>query len=253
LKKFLKKIYIFLCNIGLSPLKLINLVYIFNYFFSLVEFLLKGGKIKKIFIILGDHKEKSGVIDRHYFLQDINIANKIFVNKPIKHVDIGSRLDGFISHLASFRKVEVFDIRKNILNHPNIVFNQLDITKQLNDNMYNYSDSVSCLHSIEHFGLGRYGDKIDPLGHIKGFKNLLNLIKKDGLLYISFPIAYKSSIEFNAHRIFEVKEIFNWSKNFELVNFDYIDDNGKLFLEQNINFHNKNLCYGCGMYVLKKL
>lgn len=253
MKILLKKIYIFLYNIGLSPLKLVNLIYIFNYFFNLIEFLRKGGKIKKIFIILGDHKEKSGIIDKHYFLQDIVIANKVFINKPIKHIDIGSRLDGFVSHLASFRKVEVFDIRKNVINHSNILFNQLDITKPLDNSMYNYSDSVSCLHSIEHFGLGRYGDTIDPIGHIKGFENLLNLTKKNGILYISFPIANKSSTEFNAHRIFEVKEIFNWSKNFELVSFDYIDDNGKLFLNQNINFHDKNIFYGCGMYVLKKL
>jgi hypothetical protein len=31
-----------------------------------------------------------------------------------------------------------------------------------------YCDSLSCLHALEHFGLGRYGDPIDPRGHEKG-------------------------------------------------------------------------------------
>ena len=34
------------------------------------------------------------------------------------------------------------------------------------------SDSISCLHAIEHFGLGRYGDPVDVLGHVKALDNI---------------------------------------------------------------------------------
>ena len=40
-----------------------------------------------------------------------------------------------------------------------------------------YCDSVSCLHALEHFGLGRYGDPVDPDGHLKGFRNLRRIVQ----------------------------------------------------------------------------
>ena len=166
-------------------------------------------------------------------------------------MDIGSRIDGFVSHIASFRKLEVFDIRKNKINNKNIEFNNIDI-QNLDKTYYNYSDSVSCLHTIEHMGLGRYGDQIDPYGHKKAFLNLINLTKTNGILYVSFPIAKNSRVEFNAHRVFNPLEIFNWSENFKLINFDYIDDDGLLkeSIDVKGNFFG-DLNYGCGIYTLK--
>ena len=49
-------------------------------------------------------------------------------------------------------------------------------------------DSISCLHALEHFGLGRYNDPLDPNGHLKGFNNMVKMLKRGGKLYISFPI-----------------------------------------------------------------
>ena len=46
-----------------------------------------------------------------YFLQDLFVARNIFANNPCTHIDVGSRVDGFVAHLATFRKVKVFDIR----------------------------------------------------------------------------------------------------------------------------------------------
>jgi hypothetical protein len=65
-------------------------------------------------------------------------------------VDIGSRVDGFIAHVASFRDIEVLDIRKNEEKIENITFIQADVMKP--DEKYkNYCDSISSLHAIEHF------------------------------------------------------------------------------------------------------
>ena len=38
--------------------------------------------------------------------------------------------------------------------------------------LYEVCDSISCLHALEHFGLGRYNDPLDPNGHLKGFNNI---------------------------------------------------------------------------------
>ncbi len=48
---------------------------------------------------------------RHYFHQDLLLANRIFKARPRNHVDVGSRVDGFVAHVASFRPIEVLDLR----------------------------------------------------------------------------------------------------------------------------------------------
>jgi predicted SAM-dependent methyltransferase len=137
------------------------------------------------------------------------VAQFIHNIKPNRHIDIASRIGGFVANVASFRSIEMMDIRD--LNEPKIknmdflkknLMNKSDVSKEV-------TDSISCLHTIEHFGLGRYGDDINPVGHIKGFNNIIRMLKPDGRLYISFPIGKKNEVHFNAHRIFHPKYIFN--------------------------------------------
>jgi len=54
--------------------------------------------IKRIYPCLSDMYSNCGDAPRHYFLQDIAVARRVFENNPIRHVDVGSRLDGFIAH-----------------------------------------------------------------------------------------------------------------------------------------------------------
>lgn len=44
---------------------------------------------------------------------------------------------------------------------PSAKFKQADLVRPV-EGMAGYCDSLSCLHALEHFGLGRYGDPIDP-------------------------------------------------------------------------------------------
>jgi len=183
------------------------------------------------------------------------VAQFIYNNKPNRHIDIASRIDGFVAHVASFRSIEMMDIRdmdepkiKNIEFLKKDLMNKSDVDKEI-------TDSISCLHAIEHFGLGRYGDTIDPAGHVKGFNNIIRMLKPDGRLYISFPIGKKNEIHFNAHRVFHPKDIFNWCEKKNtlfLERFDYVDDFGNL--NQNISLDKTNLdvTYGCGIYTFKK-
>lgn len=39
------------------------------------------------------------------------MARWIYEAAPIKHVDVGSRVNGFVAHVASFREIEVIDVR----------------------------------------------------------------------------------------------------------------------------------------------
>jgi hypothetical protein len=139
--------------------------------------------------------------------------------------------------------------------HKNIIFEQVDLLN-LPKHCSEVADSISCLHVIEHIGLGRYGDSLDPNGHIAAFKSLIKLLKKDGMLYVSFPIANSNKIYFNAHRVFESRELFNWidpDSDIRLERFDYVDDEGNLQLNASLDFNGKKLSYGCGIYSLRKI
>jgi hypothetical protein len=258
MKKILKKIFIkfnSLINLfGLDLYKIINLFFIPRYVRDLINFKKMNGKINSIFPVLGEHTQESSNLNSHYFQQDLIVAQYIFNDKPILHVDIGSRIDGFVSHVASFRKIEVFDIRNNKIKINNILFNKLDLQNEFDTKFLNYTDSLSCLHTIEHIGLGRYGDRIDPHGYLIAYNNLIKILAPGGKLYISFPISEKMNVYFNAHRTFSPKEILTWSNEVELLNFDYIDEKGSLHLKIDLNNEKfSNLEYGCGIYTFKKL
>ena len=253
---YLKKIFIKLNNFflffGVNFTKLFNLRYLPEYLIDIYTFISLGGRINKIRPELGQKKKFSGNLG-HYFYQDILVANYIYNNNPDKHVDVGSRIDGFVANVSSFRKIEVIDIRNNDLKFKNIHFVKSDIT-ELNPMFHNYTDSLSCLHSIEHFGLGRYGDKIDPNGHKKGFLNLVKMLTKNGILYVSFPLSSNNVNEFNAQRLFKIDEVLNWSTDIKLLRFDYIDSKCNLYLNKDINKIKKSKIINvCGIYSFKKL
>ena len=218
------------------------------------EWLSSGGEITKNHIILKDYEDNAGVVKGHYFHQDLLVARFIFENNPIRHVDVGSRIDGFIAHVASFREVEVIDIRPiEESEHKNIQFKQLDFTKKQNAKL---TDSLSCLHAIEHFGLGRYSDPIDINGHVKGIENMVELIQKEGVFYISFPIGLSDEVHFNAHRVLHPRTIFNIpgiQRKMELIRFDFVDDIGKLHLDKDIDDAVGKFKYGCGIYTFRKI
>jgi SAM-dependent methyltransferase len=211
----------------------------------------------KFYPCMEDKDQKSGTASGHYFHQDLLVANKIFINKPGKHVDIGSRIDGFVAHVASFREIEVFDIRELTGVITNINFRRLDIT-DTDFVLSDYCDSISCLHTLEHFGLGRYGDKVDYNGHLLGWENIYKMLKKEGKFYFSVPIG-KQRIEFNAHRVFSLEYIMNnmIGSRYKIDSFSYVNDKGDLFrdaaLDEESVKNSFSLNYGCGIFELSKI
>jgi len=144
-----------------------------------------------------------------YFFQDLLAARWVLASMPERHVDVGSRIDGFIAHLAVHRPVEVIDIRPLPLPVPNVTFHQLNLMDDLPDAWIGCTDSLSCLHTIEHFGLGRYGDPIDPQGHLKGLAQLKRMVRPGGHLLLSTPVG-RERVEFNAHRVLSPATIMSW-------------------------------------------
>jgi hypothetical protein len=204
---------------------------------------------------LSDRYDQSGSARGHYFYQDLTVARKIFERQPARHVDVGSRVDGFVAHVAAFRTVEVFDIRPLTLSIPTIVFRRADLT-DIPDAYRQYCDSLSCLHAIEHFGLGRYGDRIDLFGHVKGFKCLSEVLKPGGVLYFSVPIG-PQRVDFNACRVFGIQTILDLAQDgFELTTFSFVDDEGAFHEDVRLTAEmiksNGGCDYGCGIFEFRK-
>jgi hypothetical protein len=218
------------------------------------EFQKAGGVVSALMPIYKDYRKQAGTATGHYFHQDLLVAGYVHQASPKRHIDIGSSIEGFVAHVASFRPIEVCDVRALAdTGHPNISFKQMDLMDSAKVEA-NACDSLSCLHAIEHFGLGRYGDPINPNGHIDGFKNLLKMLAADGTLYISFPIGNVDKVVFNAHRVFAPKSILGWQSEvaIEVVKFSYVDDAGNLHREVGMDAVPLSLQYGCGIYSIVK-
>lgn len=161
-----------------------------------------------------------------------------------------------MAHVAVFRPIEVFDIRPLTLLSPNIIFRQCDFMNPPGE-FRNYSDSLSCLHALEHFGLGRYGDPIDINGHKKGFAAFALVLRPGGILYLSVPIGTIERIEFNAHRVFSIKTLMDLAKDgFDVLSFSYVDDRGDLHENVSLDEYtiekSFGLDYGLGIFEFRK-
>ena len=240
-----------IAQFGLFPVRIKRIMLIKRYLDERYLFQKMGGLVSLTAPITNEYIELAGTARGHYFHQDLLVAQFIYKANPRRHIDVGSRIDGFVAHVASFRKIEVYDIRAlNNCGYSNIEFKQADLMLRSNSNV---TDSLSCLHTIEHFGLGRYGDPINPNGHIEGLLSLIDMLEPDGILYISFPIGKINEVQFNAQRVFHPKDIFSWAPDrLKLIRFDYVDDNGEI--QKNFDLFNSELVvtYGCGIYTFRK-
>jgi hypothetical protein len=209
----------------------------------------------KFYPCLEDRYAVSGTAQGHYFHQDLLVARRIHLTKPGVHVDVGSRVDGFVAHVAAFRPIVVVDVRPLPNKIVNVTFMRADLMRPPPELM-NYCDSLSCLHALEHFGLGRYGDPIDCDGHIRGLESFHRILKTSGKLYLSVPIG-PQRVEFNAQRVFSVPYLLElFGDRFQIEQFSYVDDAGNLHENVAVNAQDaeKNFgCnYGCGIFELTK-
>jgi hypothetical protein len=203
--------------------------------------------------IISDKYASAGTID-NYFWQDLWAARLIIRSGIKSHFDIASRLDGFIAHLlAAEIDVTMIDIREfpEEVAHLHTIIDDATSLKQVPDGSI---ESMSALCSLEHFGLGRYGDPVDPEACFTCFKNIQKKLKKGGRLYISVPIG-KERVEFNAHRIFYASTIVKCFDALHLEEFSCasqgkIEYNADIYKYDN-DLHNGEYRYGLFYFVKK--
>lgn len=209
-------------------------------------------KDQYLWTILSDKYDYAGTVG-NYFWQDLWAAKLVLKSGVKRHFDIGSRLDGFIAHLLSANiDVTMIDVRefpKKVDNLHTIVDDATTL-HQIEDESI---QSMSALCSLEHFGLGRYGDPIDPEACFKCFENIQRKLKPGGKLYLSVPIG-KERVEFNAHRVFYASTIVECFSQLTLREFSCTSE-GQIEREVDVHKYDNDLHngeYRYGLFCFEK-
>lgn len=201
------------------------------------------------YICLDDKTQETG-FDRHYIYHPAWAAGVLSKTQPHRHTDISSTLN-FCAIVSAFFPVDFYDYRPAPLS-----------LSGLNSRAANllglpFADgsveSLSCMHVIEHIGLGRYGDPIDPNGDIKAVRELCRVLQPGGNLLVVVPVG-DARVQFNAHRVYKHRDFISYFYGLELVEFALIPDGpapyGLLYSPSEDEVNSQK--YGCGCYWFRK-
>jgi len=200
--------------------------------------------------MLDDRRDSAGTAKGHYFLQDLWAAQRVCRFAPAEHIDVGSRVDGFVAHVASFCPVRYVDIRPLTTGVPGLTGLQGSVCQ------LPFADrsvrSLSCLHVIEHIGLGRYGDPLDPDGWLKGLAELQRVLAPGGQLLMGTPCG-RPRVVFHAHRVFDPTQIVTALPALRLQEFSLIRDGVATGWQEQVPLTAaQGLDYGCGLFVFTR-
>ncbi len=218
----------------------------FKAFKSLAEKSLPGSVVdwKDRYPCLED-KTSQHDIDRHYVFHTAWAARVLSQTRPVTHIDISS-LIYFSTLVSAFVKVQFYDYRPVDLKLSNLSTDRVDLLD------LPFSDcslsSISCMHVVEHIGLGRYGDALDPLGDQKAMHELQRVLAPGGNLLFVSPVG-APCIRFNAHRIYSYEQITRAFSELSLHQFALVTDDPRqnLLVDADPELV-KSQSYGCGCF-----
>lgn len=205
-----------------------------------------GMEWSDIYPCLND-KTKQTSFDRHYVYHTAWAVRKVKEINPLFHIDISSSLY-FSSILSAFIPVRFYDYRPADLKLSGLKSKHTDLTR-----LHFKSSSIkslSCMHTVEHIGLGRYGDHLDTEGDLKAIEELKRVVAPKGNLLFVVPIGKEAKIMFNAHRIYTYSMVLKYFHGFVLKEFALIPENnvdGGLIKNPNSRLLKKQK-YACGCF-----
>lgn len=192
---------------------------------------------------------EAGAARGHYFHQDLWAARLVARSGAEQLVDVGSRIDGFVAHVLPFCRVQYVDIRPFKAEVEGLRYVPGSILRMPFEN--DALSLLTCLHVIEHIGLGRYGDDLDVRGPWRAAAELERVLAPGGRLLLGTPVG-RERLMFDAHRVFDPDTVVEMFPGLRLEEFSLIDDAG-LAVVPHASFAAARACeYGCGLFVFTK-
>lgn len=185
--------------------------------------------------------------DQHYTYHPAWAARIVARTKPEYHVDFSSILY-FGTMLSAFVPVRFYDYRPAEIKLSNWEGHFADLCKlDIADNSF---ASVSCMHTVEHIGLGRYGDQLDPQGDIKAVNELQRVTRPGGDILFVTPVG-DQRIEFNGQRVYGYDLVLQMFDKCTLQEFSLIPDKGGIINNADPALIRQN-DFACGCFWFKK-
>jgi SAM-dependent methyltransferase len=181
--------------------------------------------------------------DAHYFYQAVWARERIAKLNAHQHIDIGSEIN-FVASLSSHLPTVFIDFRPlhaKVSHLTSIAGDILCLPFQTAS-----LKSLSCLHVVEHIGLGRYGDPLNPLGTQQACTELARVLAPGGDLFFSTPVGHRRT-SFNGHRTHPPSQIMSYFASLELREFSAVDDHHQM--RTNAPIQDFEIAhYACGLF-----
>jgi SAM-dependent methyltransferase len=185
--------------------------------------------------------------DAHYVYHTAWAARRLLAHPVAEHVDIGSD-HRFTTIASAFQPMRFLDWRPAPIALDNLQCGHGNLLAlDLPDRSLG---SLSCMHVVEHIGLGRYGDPLDFHGADRAMAELQRVLAPGGLLYFVVPVG-QPTIVFHAHRIFRASDIVAAFGELELLEFSLVLDDGR-FVERVTPALADTQRYGCGCFLFRR-
>ena len=169
--------------------------------------------------------------------------------RPPRHVDLSSSLQ-FAAMASAFTPIEHYDFREPRIVLPGLTVGAADLLS------LPFADesisSLSCMHVIEHVGLGRYGDPIDSLGDRRAAAELSRVLRPGGQLLFVAPVG-SPRVNFNAHRVYSYEAALGLFPDLTLRRFSLIPDDFRAGMIEGADAETvERQRWGCGCFVFGK-
>lgn len=212
---------------------------------------LPGPSLARIRPITDEATKETG-FDTHYVYHTGWASQVLALTKPARHVDIGSSLY-FVTNAAAICPITHYDFRPPRLAMPGLAVGAADLLNLTFPD--NSIPSLSCMHVVEHVGLGRYGDTLDPAGDKRACAELSRVLAPGGQLLFVTPVG-QPAIQFNAHRVYSFEGVLALFPGLKLREFALITDKrdveGAIFVPDADPARVAKQRYGCGCFVFEK-
>jgi hypothetical protein len=186
--------------------------------------------------------------DQHYVYHTGWAARILAATRPSKHVDVSSSVY-FASIASAIVPMDFYEHRRTDINDlPGLSCDQADLLHlPFRDDEI---QSLSCMHVIEHIGLGRYGDAVNISGDRLAAMELSRSVAKGGQLLMVTPVG-QPRLMYNAHRIYSYRMVLDMFPNLRLKEFSMFSVRQNKFIRNaNPGFvaDENHECGACGCF-----